>query len=163
MMRLAAAGLALVLAGLPLMIDASTPVATAALAAAALSLAGVGFRATPVVVAGASLAWIAYAVALAHSGATLDVTGGTAIGIVTFLLLETVDFAGRFRSISLPQRAILSQVGWWLLFCAVVAGLAIAATAAALVVARPIPPPVAVTVALAAAAIVTVGLTRLLR
>jgi hypothetical protein len=88
----------------------SPDVAIAAAVAAALSLLGVVLSVSAVVAAGASLAWIEYVIALSRSTAGLDVVSALASGTVSFLLVQTVDFAGRFRAIPLPRAAFVSQV-----------------------------------------------------
>lgn len=163
MIRLAAAALAVVLASVPLAILPSPAVAIAAAASLALSLAGVAVRARPVIVAGVSLAWIAYVIALSGTTAGLDLASAIGIGTVSFLLLEIVDFAGRFDAVSLPRAVIVSQIGWWLTFCLAVAGLVIVAAAVATLLARPMPPPVAAAMALAASVLTVVSALRLLR
>jgi len=163
MMRLVATALAFLVAGLPLAMLPLPALALVGAASLALSLVGVAFRAGPVIVAGVSLGWIAYVIALAATSAGLHLASAIAMGIVSFLLLETVDFAGRFHRVPLPRRVIAAQVRWWLVFCLAVAGLVIVATSLATVVALPLPPPIAAALALAASALTVVSVLRVLR
>lgn len=162
-MRRAAAALAVLLASLPVAMWPSPAVATVAAASLALSLAGVAMRVSPLVVGGVSLGWVAYVIALATTSTGLDLASAIAMGTGSFLLLETVDFAGRFHAVPLPRRVIVAQVRWWLLFCLAVAGLVVVAAGLATVVAQPLPPPLAAALALAASALVVVSVLRLMR
>jgi hypothetical protein len=163
MMRLVAAALAFLVAGLPLTMLPSPALAVGSVASLALSLAGVALGARPVVAAGVSLAWLAYAVALAWTGTGLDLASALAMGTVSFLLLETVDFAGRFHAVPLPRRVIVAQARWWLVFSLAVASLVTVVASLAIAVTQPLAPPVAVALALAATALVVVSVLRLVR
>lgn len=163
MMRVVAAALAFLVAGLPLAMLPSPAPAIASAASLALSLAGVAFRARPAIVAGVSLAWLAYAIALAWTRTGLDLASAIAMGTVSFLLLETVDFAGRFHAVPLPRRVIVAQARWWLVFCLAVAGLVVVTAFLATVLAQPLPRPVAAALALAATALMMVSVLRVVR
>jgi hypothetical protein len=114
-------------------------------------------------VAGTSLGWVAYVIALVAASARLDLASAIAMGTGSFLLLEAVDFAGRFHAVPLPRRVIVAQVRWWLLFCLAVAGMVVVGAGLATVVAQPLSPPIAAGAALAASALVIVSVLRLVR
>lgn len=162
-MRLAAAALALALSGVPLAIRPSPAVAFGAAAAALLTLAGTAVRAKPLTTAGVSVAWIVYVVALFGSPASVHVASAVAVGLLSFVLLETVDFADRFHALPLPRAVVASQVAWWAAFGLAVAALIAVATLLATIVTRPMPPALAIAITFAASVVAVISVLRLLR
>jgi hypothetical protein len=134
MMRLAAAVLVAVLVALPLAVLPSPPVTW--LAGSGFVVGGVGAVAlsVPLATAGASLALIAYALALVIVRPPLDPFAATAFGATLVLLLSLVHFAGRVQGAAIGPSVIASQIRRWLgiVLVGVVAAVGLTAAAAAL-------------------------------
>jgi len=119
MMRLAAAILVAVLAALPLTVLPSPPVTWLAVSALVVGGAGVVALSVPLVTAGASLALIAYALALVIVRAPFDPVAAIAFGATLVLLLALVHFAGRAHGAAIGPSVIASQIRHWLMVVAV--------------------------------------------
>lgn len=134
MMRLAAAILVAVLVALPLTVLASAPVTWLVVPALVVGGAGVVALSVPLVTAGASLALIAYALALVIVRAPFDPVAAIAFGATLVLLLALVHFAGRVHGAAIGPSVITSQIRHWLVIVAagVVAAVVLTAAAAAL-------------------------------
>ena len=102
----------------------------------ALGVGGTGVLAlsVPMVTAGASLALIAYALALVIARPPVDLVAAIAFGAALVLLLALVHFAARVRGAALGPEVIATQVRHWLMIVAVgvVAAIGLTAAAAAL-------------------------------
>ena len=106
---------------IPIAALASAPVfllpapACAAVAAVAAVLCAVGalIRLRVLVTAGASLALVLYAAALAVTDAPPNALGAAAVGVALVLVLDVSDFARRFRDTSLTPGAWLAQIRHW--------------------------------------------------
>ena len=114
MMRLAAVVLVAVVAGIPLEILAAPPVTW--LAGAALVIGSVGALALsmPLVTAGASLALIAYTLALTAARPVADPIASVVFGGTLVLLLALVHFAGRIDGALVGPGVIAGQLRRWL-------------------------------------------------
>jgi hypothetical protein len=112
--RLAALALAAVLAGIPAAVLPAAPVTPLAAAAVAVVAVGVLLLSRPVVVGGAALALIAYAVALALARPPADPLAAVAFGGTLVLLLVLVDFARRVRGAHVDAPVVAAQVRQWL-------------------------------------------------
>ncbi|HUF92567.1 MAG TPA: hypothetical protein VMR23_09345 [Candidatus Limnocylindria bacterium] len=133
MMRLAAAMLVMALAALPLTVLSAPPVAWLAACALVIGGAGVIALSVPLVTAGASLALIAYTLALVVARAAVDPVAGIAAGATLVLLLALVHFAARVRGAAVAGPVIAAQIRQWLAVAAagVVAALVLSAAASA--------------------------------
>jgi hypothetical protein len=131
MLRLAALLLVAVLALVPMTVLPSAPVSW--LAGLVLVVGGVGAltRSTPVVTAGASLAVVAYAVALVLERPAVDPVAAIAFGVTIVLLLALAHFAERVHGAVVPAAVIAAEVWRWLgvaaLGAAAAAGLTLGA------------------------------------
>jgi hypothetical protein len=134
MMRLAAALLVAVLVTLPLTLWPALPVTWLALAALVVGGMGVVALSVPLVTAGASLALIAYALALVIVRPPFGPVAAIAFGATLVLLLALVHFAGRVHGAAISLRVIASQIRHWLVIVAigVVVAVGLQAAAAAL-------------------------------
>ena len=133
MMRLAAAMLVLALAAFPLTVLSAPPVAWLAASALVIGGAGVIALSVPLVTAGASLALIAYTLALGIARAPVDPVAGIAVGAALVLLLALVHFTGRVHGAAVAGPVVDAQVRQWLIVVA--AGVVAAALCALLAVA----------------------------
>ncbi len=113
-LRLAAATLMAMLAGIPLILLPSPFVG--ALAAPALVVGGAGaiVASVPLATAGGTLALMAYALALVLARPDPDPVTGIAVGVGLVLLLATVHLASRTRGSALGYPVIRSQARHWL-------------------------------------------------
>lgn len=134
MMRLAAAILVAVLAASSLAVLPARPVTWLAVAAVVVGGAGVVALSVPVVAAGASLALIAYALALVIVRPPVDFVAASAFGATLVLLLALVHFAARVRGAALGPSVIATQIRHWIAIvtAGVVAAIGFTAAAAAL-------------------------------
>ncbi len=132
-MRPLAAVLALVLVALPLLVHASELVAEVTAVAALLCAAGILTLSIPVLTAGSALALIGYAVAVRLSAGPPNLPTALAFGIALVLLLEVVDFTGRFRGAVVAPSVFVAQARFWLKLsgAAAAAGIVLAAGAMA--------------------------------
>jgi hypothetical protein len=133
MMRLAAALLVAVLVGLPLTVLPSPPVTWLAVPALVVGGAGVVVLSVPLATAGASLALIAYALALVIAQPPGDPVVAIALGVTLVLLLALVHFAGRVQGAAVGPSVIPAQVRHWLAVVALGALAAVVLTAGAVV------------------------------
>jgi hypothetical protein len=131
MMRLAAAILVAVLAAFSLSVLPGRPVTWLAGAALAVGGTGVVVLSVPVVAAGASLALIAYALALVIARPPVDVVAGSAFGATLVLLLGLVHFAARVRGAAVGRAVLATQIRQWLAIVAVGVLAAVGLTGAA--------------------------------
>ena len=125
MLRLAAGVLVAMLVAIPLAVLPAAPVTWLAMPALGVGGAGVIALSVPMVTAGASLALIAYAVALVIAGPAVDPIAAVALGAALVLLLALVHFAGRVQGAALGPAVIAAQVRHWL----VIVALGVAAAA----------------------------------
>jgi hypothetical protein len=134
MMRLAAAILIAVLVAFSLTVLPARPVTWLAGAALVVGGTGVVVLSVPVVAAGASLALIAYALALVIARPPVDPVAASALGGILVLLLALVHFAARARGAAIGPAVIATQIRHWLAIVAagVVAAMGLTAAAAAL-------------------------------
>jgi hypothetical protein len=168
MMRLAAAILVAVLAAFPLGVLSAPPVAWLAVAALVAGGAGVIALSVPVVTAGASLALIAYALALVIARAAVDPVAAIAFGATLVLLLALVHFASHVHGAAVAVSVVAARIRQSLAIVAVgiAAALGLTAGGAALGGAlRDAPLPVVVVAAalgalLAAAGVIALVTTR---
>ena len=119
MMRLAAAVLVAVLGALPLGILPSPPVTWLAVPALVVGGAGVVALSVPLVTAGASLALIAYALALVIVRPSFDPVVALAFGATLVLLLALVHLAGHVHGAVIGPGVIATQIRHWLMVVAV--------------------------------------------
>lgn len=129
MMRLAAVVLVAVLVAIPLAVLPAAPVTWLAILAFGVGGAGVMVRSTPIVTTGASLALIAYAVALVTAGAVVDPVAAIVFGSTLVLLLALVHFAGRVHGAAIGPAVIAVQVRHWLVIVALGVVAAVGLTA----------------------------------
>ncbi len=133
MMHLAAMVLVAVLVAIPLAVLPAAPVTWLAILAFGVGSAGVIVRSTPIVTAGASLALIAYAVALVTARAVVDPVAAIAFGSALVLLLALVHFAARVHGAAIGPAVIAVQIRQWLVIVALGVVAAVGLTAAATV------------------------------
>jgi hypothetical protein len=131
MMRLAAVILVAVLVAFSLAVLPARPVTWVAIAALAVGGTGVVALSVPVVAAGASLALIAYALALVIARPPVDPVAASAFGGMLVLLLALVHFAARVRGAAIGPSVIATQIRHWLAIVAAGVAAAIGLTAAA--------------------------------
>jgi hypothetical protein len=131
MMRLAAAVLVAVLVAFSLAVLPTRPVTWIAVPALVVGGVGVIVLSVPVVAAGASLALIAYALALVIARPPVDSIAASAFGATLVLLLALVHFAARVRGAAIGPAVIATQIRHWLAIVAVGVLAAIGLTAAA--------------------------------
>ena len=168
MMRLASAILVAVLAALPLSVLSAPPITWLAVAALIVGGAGVAVLSVPVVTAGASLALIAYTLALVIARAAVDPITAIALGATLVLLLALVHFAGHVHGAAVAASVVASQIRQWLAIVTVGIAAALVLTAGGVVMSgalRGAPLPVVVAAAalgalLAAAGVIALVTTR---
>ena len=114
MIRLLPAALVVALAGLPLSVLPSLPLAWLTVPVLLLGLGGVAIRSVPLVTSGAALALIEYTFTLVITGARVDVLTATGFGAVVFFLLELVSFADRTHRATIGSAVLASQLRRWL-------------------------------------------------
>jgi hypothetical protein len=157
-----------VLAAFPLSVLSAPPVTWLAVAALGVGGAGVAALSVPVVTAGASLALIAYTLALVMARAAVDPIAAIALGATLVLLLALVHFAGHVHGAAVAVSVVASRIRQSLAIVAVgiAAALVLTAGGAALSGAlRDAPLPVVVAAAalgalLAAAGVIALVTTR---
>jgi hypothetical protein len=131
MMRLAAVALLVVVAGLPVSVLPAPPVTWLAAGALVVGAAGVVARVVPLVTAGASLALVAYALALVIERPPVSAVAASTLGATLVLLLALVQFEDHVRGAALGPRVVAGQARRWLAVAAVGAAAAAALTAVA--------------------------------
>jgi hypothetical protein len=134
MTRLAAGILLAVLVAFPLAVRSTPPITWLAALALGVGGAGVVALAVPVVTAGASIALIAYALALVIARPAADPLAALAFGATLVLLPVVVHFAGRVQGAAIGTGVVAAQLHHWLAIAAagVGAGLALTVAGAAL-------------------------------
>ena len=134
MMRLAAAIPIAVLVALPLAVLPSPPVTWLAVSTLVVGGAGLVALSVPLVTAGASLALIAYTLALVIARSAVDPVSAIALGATLVLLLALVHFAARVRGAAIGRAVLATQIRHWLAVVAVgvLAATGLTAAAAAL-------------------------------
>jgi hypothetical protein len=134
MMRPAAAVLLAVVGALPLAVLPSRPITWLVAAALVVGGAGVVVLSVPLVTVGASLALIAYTLALVIVGPAVDPVAAIAFGVTLVLLLALVHFAGRVDGAAISPAVITAQIRHWLVIVAagVVAAVVLLVAGAAL-------------------------------
>ena len=128
----------LVMAAVPLLTAATAPVVALMATACLLCAAGIGWRVTAPVSAGAAIATIGYALALWSAAAGIGVIGAGVFGLALLFLLEVGEFARRFDGALVAGDVMRAQIAYWLghaLLCAAaIAGLTLAGSLLALAV-----------------------------
>ncbi|HSF05222.1 MAG TPA: hypothetical protein VLG10_05465 [Methylomirabilota bacterium] len=119
MMRLAAAVLVAALVIPSLTLRPSPPVTWLVVATLVVGGAGVVALSVPLVTAGASLALIAYALALLIVAPPFGPVAAIAFGATLVLLLVLVHFAGRVHGAAISLRVVASQIRQWLAIVAI--------------------------------------------
>lgn len=119
MMRPAAAVLVAVVVAFPLAVLPARPITWLAVGALVVGGAGVVVLSVPLVTVGASLALIAYTLALVITGPAVDPVAAIALGATLVLLLTLVHFAGRVHGAAIGSSVIASQIRQWLMIVAV--------------------------------------------
>lgn len=134
MIRLAAALLLAALVGVPLAVLPSPPVTWFAIAALVMGVAGVVTLSVPLVTAGASVALIGYAIALAIVRPAVDPVAAIALGVALVLLPSLVHLAHHVRGAVVGPGVLSSQLRQWLAIVAagIVAAVVLTAVAPAL-------------------------------
>jgi hypothetical protein len=132
-MRLAAVVLVAVLVAIPLAVQPAAPVTWLAILALGVGGAGAIVLSMPTVTTGASLALIAYAVALVTAGVAGDPVAAIAFGSTLVLLLALVHFARRVHGAAIGPAVIAVQVRQWLLIVALGVAAAVGLTAGGVV------------------------------
>ena len=164
-MRLVAAVLVLVVAGVPLVAYAAAPVTWLSLGALIVGATGVALLSVPLVTAGATLALVAEAAALLIARTSVDLVAAIALGVALTLLLAVVHFAARVDGAWLGASLAAAQAREWLIVSGlgvIVAG-ALAAVAGMLAgVFRGIALPTVIAAAALGAALTVAGLAALL-
>jgi hypothetical protein len=159
MMRFGAAALLAILTALPLAVLPAPPVTWVVGISLVVGGAGVIVPAVPLVSAGASLALVAYALALVIARPAMDPIGASGLGTALVLLLALVHFSGRVRGASIGPSVIASQLRRWLAVAAVGASTALVLTGGGVALrgflaGRPLP---VVVVAAALGAVIAAG------
>lgn len=131
MMRLAAAVLIAAVVAFPLAVLPSPPVTWLAVSALVVGGAGVVALSVPLVTAGASLAMIAYTLALVIARPPFDPVAAIAFGATLVLLLALAHFAGRVHGAAIGPSVIAAQIRHWLVIVAAGVMAAVMLTAAA--------------------------------
>jgi hypothetical protein len=161
-MRRLAAVLALILAGYPLLVAASS--AVLALGAGAVGLCWLGIvTATPVLAAGMVLALSEYALALWLAGGPPRLAGAVLVGVVLILLLETAEFGRRAHRAEVGPGVLLTQIRSWAVLGALTGAGALVLSAAASVASAAVRLPWAPAIAGAGAAIALVAIALAVR
>ena len=131
MLRLAGLLLVAVLAIVPLTVLPGAPITWLAAVVLAVGGGGALTRSTTMVATGASLAVIAYALALVLERPVVDPVAAIAFGATLVLVLAVVHFAERVAGASVPSAVIAAQARHWLTVAglggAVAAGLTLGA------------------------------------
>jgi hypothetical protein len=134
-LRLAAAALVVTAVAFPLAVLPSPPVTWLAVGAVLVAGAGVALLSVPLVTAGASLALIAYAIALVVVKPPADPLVAMALGGTLVVLLALVHLAGRVDGAALGRGVAVAQLRQWLAVIAAGVLMTIALTAGGAVVA----------------------------
>lgn len=165
MMRLAAAVLVAVLVAFPLTLRPSPPITWLAGAAVIVGGAGVVALSVPLTTAGATLALVAYALALLIVRPPFGPGAAIAFGVTLVLLLTLVHFAGRVQGAAISLRVVATQIRNWLAIVAIgiVVAVGLQAAAASLaVLLRGAALPVVVVAAALGAVLVVAGVIALM-
>jgi hypothetical protein len=126
MIRLAVAALVTVVVGIPLAILPTAPVTWLTVVALAIGTTGALVLSVTLVTAGASLALIAYAVALALARPAADPLASVVLGGTLVLLLALVHFGSRIDGAVVGPRVVAGQIRHWMAIAALgVAGAAV--------------------------------------
>jgi hypothetical protein len=133
MTRVAAAILLFFVVAFPLGVLFAPPVTWLAAAALVIGGTGVSLLSVPLVTAGASIALIAYTLALLIAEAPVDLVAAVILGTTLVLLLTLAHFASRVQGAAVAVPVIVSQIREWLVVAAagVVAAVVFSAAAAA--------------------------------
>ena len=114
MIRLAAAALVTVVVGIPLAILPAAPVTWLTVVALAIGTTGALVLSVTLVTAGASLALIAYAVALALARPAADPIASVVLGSTLVLLLALVHFGRRIDDAVVGPGVVAGQIRHWM-------------------------------------------------
>ena len=118
MMRLAAGILVLALVGVPLAVLPAAPVTWLALAGLGLGGVGVLALSVPLVTAAATLALVAYAVALGVARPAADPVASVVFGALLVLTLALVHLAGRMDGALVGPGVVAGQLRQWMIVIA---------------------------------------------
>jgi hypothetical protein len=162
MIRHLAAILVLALVGLPFLAAPSWLVGTLGAVAAVLCAAGILVLSIPLLALGASLGLIQYALALWLSAGPPDLLVALGLGVALSLLLQVVEFGGRFRGAALAPGVVREQIRDWVATEAVAATAGIVLTIVAGSVTFDLPPPAYPAVAAVGALGAFLGAARIL-
>jgi hypothetical protein len=165
MMRLAAGVLVAILVAFPLAVLPAPPVTWVAVVALVVGGAGVVALSLPMATAGASLALVAYGLALVIVGAPADPVAAIAFGATLVFLLTLVHFAGCVQGAAIAPSIITGQIVRWLGIVAIGVVTAVVLTAAAVALGPTLQPaalPVVIVVAALGALLTVAGVVRLL-
>ncbi len=163
MTRALATALVALLAGLPLLVHPSWPLAAVALAAATASAAGIVTSAMALVTAGAALALIEYTIAVWLAAGPPNVLGAGVFGLALVLLLEVADFTRRVRGVLLGPRVLPEHAQHWLATGVAALAVTILLGAAASALTIPLPRPTYPALVAVGALLVFVGAAVALR
>ena len=119
MTRVAAAIVFTCLVAFPLGVLFAPPVTWLAAAALVVGGTGVIVLSMPLVTAGASLALIAYTLALVVAQAPVDLLAAVLLGTTLLLTLALVHFASRVQGAVVAVPVVVSQLRQWLIVAAV--------------------------------------------
>jgi hypothetical protein len=128
MIRLAAAALVTVVVGIPLAILPTAPVTWLTVVALAIGTTGALVLSVALVTAGASLALIAYAVALALARPAADPIASVVLGGTLVLLLALVHFGSRIDGAVVGPGVVAGQIRHWMAIVALGGAGAVALT-----------------------------------
>jgi hypothetical protein len=133
--------LALVLAGLPLLIAPSALTGALGVITGALCAGGIGALSIPLLAAGAALSVVGYALALWSSAGSPDSLRAVAFGVVLSLLFQVVGFAARFRGAAVDSHVLPGQVRYWVGsgVAAAVVGILLSISAGGIALRLPLP------------------------
>jgi hypothetical protein len=126
MMRLAALALLAALVTVPLAVQPAAPVTWLAGGAFVVGAVGVAALSVPLVTGGASVALVAWGLALGMARPAADLVGAVAVGVLLVLLLALVHLAARVDGAALGPGVLVAEARQWLL----VIGAGIAASGA---------------------------------
>jgi len=124
MMRVASAGLLLMVLAFPVTVHPAPPVTWLAVAALVAAGAGVALLSVPMVTVGGTLALIAHAVALLIARPAADLAGAITLGAALTLLPLVVHFAARTAGAGIGAAVVGAHVREWM--AAVALGIVVA-------------------------------------
>lgn len=130
-MKSIAAGLMLVLVGVPLVVLPSGFLTVLAGPAAALGAAGIVAHSVPLVTAAATIAMIEYVAALSVAGGPPDFVTAMIFGTALFLVIELVDFMRRTHGAAIGPSVTATMIRYWLGIAGLGAGLVVVLIAGA--------------------------------